>query len=49
MFMLNITNLQRVKLDYFMFHFIYDKHNMNLAVLIFLMFANMNLNVKDNI
>jgi hypothetical protein len=35
MFILNIPNLQRVKLDYFMFHFVlcYDKHNMNLAVL----------------
>ena len=37
MFILNIPNLQRLKLDYFMFHVMFcDKHNMNLAVLIFL-------------
>ena len=38
MFMLNIPNLQRVKLDFscFISCYVYDKHNMNLAVLFFL-------------
>ena len=40
MFIPNIPNFQRLKVNFFMFHFIscyvYDKHNMNLAVLIFL-------------
>ena len=46
MFMLN---LQKVKLDYscFISCHVYDKHNMNLAVLVFS--QNMFANMKDNI
>ena len=46
MFMLK---LQKVKLDYscFILCHVYDKHNMNLAVLVFS--QNMFANMKDNI
>ena len=52
MLMLNIPNMQRAKLDYFMLH-VMSMINIK-RILLFLLFskhmiANMNLNVKDNI
>ena len=50
MLMLNIPNMQRVKLEYFMLH-VMSMINITWILLFFSkhMLANMNLNVKDNI